>query len=148
MRRSVIFIPPIILIFAINALISEDKPTPSIPRRRTQVGGAFPSPGPRQPTAILSGVAGAMQNRQFPMEKEVLHIGANPQNDLYIPDDEYVSGNHAWLRYEKGSVFVADSGSRNGTFVNGQRVSNTAYALTPGDRIQIGNTILEIHAGG
>jgi tetratricopeptide (TPR) repeat protein len=129
-----------------DALNPEDKH--AILQRRTQVGGYFPSPGPRRPTAILSGVAGAMQNRQFPMEKESLHIGANPQNDLCIPDDDYVSGNHAWLRYEKGSIFVVDVGSRNGTFVNGQRVSNTARALTPGDRIQIGNTIFELHSGG
>jgi len=85
-----------------------------------------------------------MQNRQFPIENEMFRIGANLQNDLCIPDDEYVSGNHAYLRYEKGSLLLYDKSSRNGTFVNGQRVSGAARALMPADRIKVGNSTFEV----
>ena len=85
-----------------------------------------------------------MQKREFPVDQEVINIGADSQNDLRIQDD-YVSGSHARLRYENGGLLVSDLGSRNGTFVNGQRVSETARAIMPGDRIRIGETTFEVH---
>lgn len=129
--------------------IPSDKPIPteekSTPQgRRTQVEKYFPAPGPGRPTAILVCVAGKMQNRQFPIEKEMFRIGANSHNDLCIPDDEYVSGDHAYLRYEKGSLLIYDERSRNGTFVNGQRVSGAARALMQADHIKIGNSMFEV----
>ncbi len=54
--------------------------------------------------------------------------------------DDLVSKEHARIIQEAGDQFrfsIVDLNSRNGTFVNGQRVSGTA-ALTPGDRIQLG----------
>jgi pSer/pThr/pTyr-binding forkhead associated (FHA) protein len=87
-----------------------------------------------------------MLSQKFPVVKEVFYIGANSQNDLCIPNDEYASGNHAYLKYEKDNLFIFDQGSRNGTFVNGQRISSTAKALKPGDRIQIGSTTFEVCA--
>ncbi|MEN8261346.1 MAG: FHA domain-containing protein, partial [Pseudomonadota bacterium] len=114
------------------------------PQRRTRVGGYFPPPGLNQSAAILVGLNGTMRHRRFPMEKAIFRIGADPSNDLPIPHDEYVSGNHAYLRYEKGSLFIFDQASRNGTFVNGQRVSGTARVLVAGDRIKIGNSMFEV----
>ena len=87
-----------------------------------------------------------MQNRKFPIEKEIFKIGADSQNDLRIRDDEYISGNHAYLRYEKGNLFIYDERSRNGTFVNGQQVLDTARALMPADRIKMGNSTFEVVA--
>ncbi len=118
------------------------------PRRHTSVGGYFPPPGPQHPAALLIGVSGAVQGRRFPLEKEIFRIGADPANDLPIPGDEYVSGNHAYLRYEKGSLFIVDQNSLNGTFVNEQRVSGTARVLVPGDRIKIGNSAFDVSREG
>jgi len=115
------------------------------PPRRTQVGSYyFPAPKPGQPAAILLGVSGPVEGQRFPVEKEILHIGASPENDLLIAGDEYVSGNHAYLRYEKGSYFIFDKGSRNGTFVNEHAVTNTGVALGSGDHIQIGTSTFEV----
>ncbi|MFZ2171623.1 MAG: tetratricopeptide repeat protein, partial [Methylococcaceae bacterium] len=116
----------------------------SKPERRTQVGEQYPPPGPRQAAAILVGVEGTMQNRQFLVDKEVFHIGANSSNDLVIPNDDYVSGNHASLQYEKGGLLIVDLASRNGTFVNEIRVANTPRVLQPGDRIRVGNTTFKV----
>jgi hypothetical protein len=115
------------------------------PPRRTQVGSYyFPTPKPGQPGAILVGLSGPVEGQRFPVEKEILHIGASPENDLLIADDEYVSGDHAYLRYEKGSYFIFDKGSRNGTFVNEHAVTNTGVALGSGDHIQIGISTFEV----
>ena len=94
----------------------------------TQVGGYyFQSLNERQPTAILLGVSGPMKGQQF-IEKEIVHVGASPENDLSIAEDEYLSGNHAYLLYKQGSLIIFDNGSTNGTFVNEQKV--TASGVT------------------
>jgi len=122
-------------------------PLPGQPRR-TQVGSYyFPVPQPGQPTAILLGLTGSVDGQQFSVEKALFHIGASPQNDLPIVNDEYVSGDHAYLRYEQGSFFIFDKGSRNGTFVNRQAVLETGLALSVGDQIQVGRSTFEVRRG-
>ena len=51
-------------------------------------------------------------------------------------DDRWLSRTHCELRCEDGSLVVRDLGSKHGTFVNGQRVSETK--LEPGDVLGIG----------
>ena len=46
------------------------------------------------------------------------HQDLTQEIDLNIAEDDYVSENHAFIRYQSGSLFVFDNGSRNGTFVN------------------------------
>lgn len=52
---------------------------------------------------------------------------------------------HATLRYEQDGWMLRDSGSRNGTFVNGQRVDDAR--LTDGATIRIGHEELGFHLG-
>ena len=111
----------------------------------TQVGGYyFPVPEPGQPTAILIGVGGPVEGQQFSVEKELFHVGASPENDLYIAEDNYVSGNHAYIRYERGSLFIFDMNSRNGTLVNQGKVTDTGLVLSLGDRIRVGMSMFEV----
>jgi hypothetical protein len=112
--------------------------------RRTKVGGYFPSPEPERPAAILVGVVGALQDQQFSVEKELFRIGASPENDLCLTDDEYVSGHHAYLCYEHGSLLLFDNHSRNGTFVNESRLGTSPIIITAGDRIRVGDSIFEV----
>ena len=94
--------------------------------------------------AILTGVSGPVEGKQFSVKKHGLLIGRNPGNDLAIPQDEHVSGSHAYLRYEKGGLLIIDRNSRNGTFVNEKKLSDTGYVLTSGDRIRVGDSTLEV----
>ena len=94
--------------------------------------------------AILTGVSGPVEGKQFSVKKHGLLIGRNPGNDLAIPQDEHVSGSHAYLRYEKGGLLIIDRNSRNGTFVNEKKLSHTGYVLTSGDRIRVGDSTLEV----
>ena len=58
-------------------------------------------------------------------------------NDLALPADPTLSRLHAVLeRYEAGWC-VRDLGSRNGTFVNGQRIWSER-SLRPGDELRVG----------
>jgi pSer/pThr/pTyr-binding forkhead associated (FHA) protein len=60
--------------------------------------------------------------------------------------DPGASRRHAQIRHEDGSYVLTDLGSTNGTLVNEEFV-NGSRSLQQGDRITIGNTVLEFRAG-
>ena len=69
-------------------------------------------------------------------------IGRNPDSDISLVWDEQVSGLHAELRRAGGSWLIVDDGlSRNGTLVNGERVTGRRR-LQDGDQIEAGTTPL------
>jgi pSer/pThr/pTyr-binding forkhead associated (FHA) protein len=71
-------------------------------------------------------------------------MGRGSNNDLRIAADDSVSGDHAYLRYEKGGLFLSDQGSLNGTFLNEQRISGTPVMVRQGDRIRLGESVFEV----
>mgnify|MGYP003439053018 CR=1 FL=1 len=50
-----------------------------------------------------------------------------PRNDIVIADPA-VSSAHAIISYEKGNYTIRDLGSRNGTYLNGDRLTSAAAA--------------------
>ena len=64
----------------------------------------------------------------------------------YLLDHPHVSRNHASLALRGDRVVLADLGSSNGTYVNGQRL--TASDLRAGDRIEIGPFSLRFDGSG
>lgn len=58
----------------------------------------------------------------FPLEKTVINIGRQSDNDLVI-NDPSVSRVHAQLRAVRGKYVISDLGSTDGTRVNGQRIT-------------------------
>jgi pSer/pThr/pTyr-binding forkhead associated (FHA) protein len=59
------------------------------------------------------------------------------------PNDTYVSQMHARISERNGSWVVEDLGSTNGTYLN-QRKVTVPTELSPGDRIRVGKTSLEL----
>lgn len=114
------------------------------PARRTEVGNYFPAPGPGKPCAILLGMSGVVQGRQYPVEKQHVRIGADAKNDLVIEDDDYVSAIHAHLRFERGSLLLIDEGSRNGTFLNNRKLTDVAMVVDSGDEIRVGDSTFQV----
>lgn len=57
----------------------------------------------------------------------------------------YISGQHGELRCENGQWQIRDLGSRNGTFVNGVRLSPNVWTdLHLGDQVKIATTKFEV----
>ncbi len=72
-------------------------------------------------------------------------FGRGDDNNFVLPD-RWISRNHAMLqRVETGEFYLIDMGSRNGSFVNGRRVS-VPVTLQNGDRLTFGQTDLDFYA--
>lgn len=79
------------------------------------------------------------------LQSERLTVGRSVGNDIALPDDGQVSRVHAVLERLGGAWSVRDVSSRNGTFVNGSRVSGEAR-LGHGDEIRVGRTRIVLRA--
>jgi serine phosphatase RsbU (regulator of sigma subunit)/pSer/pThr/pTyr-binding forkhead associated (FHA) protein len=77
----------------------------------------------------------------FPLGRLRITIGRSARNDVCIPDP-FASRVHAEVRREGDQYVMQDLGSANGTLYNGER-ADAPVALTPGGRIQIGETEIE-----
>jgi pSer/pThr/pTyr-binding forkhead associated (FHA) protein len=69
-------------------------------------------------------------------------LGREPNCTISIDDDAYVSQLHLRIFDYEGQPMVEDLGSTNGTFHNGTKLAGTKL-LHPGDRIQVGTTVIE-----
>ena len=68
-------------------------------------------------------------------------IGREETSDLVLADDPEASRQHAYLRaLPDGRCEIGDLGSRNGTFVNGERLVEPR-ALSGGEEVRIGQTV-------
>jgi len=71
-------------------------------------------------------------------------VGRNAEATLSISWDEQVSGLHAELKELGGELTLVDDGlSRNGSYVNGERVHGRRR-LRDGDRLQFGQTVVVV----
>ncbi|MBC8390872.1 MAG: FHA domain-containing protein [Actinobacteria bacterium] len=75
---------------------------------------------------------------KFLINKSKFTIGRNPESDIFL-DDVTVSRKHAVLKKVGKDFRIKDSGSLNGSYINGEIVENAT--LKDGDRIQIGKYI-------
>src|SRR3954465_2874321 len=94
----------------------------------------IPSPDPRKANPGLLYVAGA-DKRELPFLKSSFSIGRKTEKDLMIPDPR-VSRDHAMLVREGRDFYVLDQNSRNGTFVDGEKIARRR--LSKGDRVEFG----------
>lgn len=76
-------------------------------------------------------------SRLIPLELEHVSIGRGETNDIALPFDPAVSRLHAVIVRFHGGWSVRDVGSRNGTYLNGQRLLSE-QVLRPDDEIRVG----------
>ena len=94
-----------------------------------------PRPGvPGSAEAWLTEVGGRQATR---LGDGSVRIGRDADNDLVIADDPKVSRHHAEVAHRGGVWWVIDRGSRNGTFVNDEKV--TEAGLRNGDQLRFGS---------
>ncbi len=91
---------------------------------------------------------------------DTFFLGRHPDCHVCLPEDTCVSRHHFILEACPPQACVRDLGSRNGTYVNGHKIGGRKEGETPeegarraypevtlkqGDRIQVGDTALEVH---
>jgi two-component system alkaline phosphatase synthesis response regulator PhoP len=81
---------------------------------------------------------GLLREKLIPLSDR-LTIGRDEANDIQLSDPS-VSKHHAVVRLLTGHPVIEDMGSRNGTFINDQRVRTGL--LHDGDRLKLGNSTL------
>lgn len=82
-----------------------------------------------------------LRGRNFPLGDEVT-VGRAAGCQVTL-DDTYVSQLHARVFARDGQYFVEDLGSTNGTYLNRRKVTGP-MVMNRGDRLQVGNTVLEL----
>jgi pSer/pThr/pTyr-binding forkhead associated (FHA) protein len=75
------------------------------------------------------------------IDQHEIAIGKATHNQIVLSDPT-VSNTHGILIARGGGYSIADLGSRNGTFVNGERLGSQARTLRHGDKILVGKTVL------
>lgn len=71
-------------------------------------------------------------------------VGRHPESDIFL-DDVTVSRHHCRFMWEVNDLVVEDSGSTNGTYLNGMRVDRSS--LRAGDEVVIGRFHLIVARG-
>jgi Protein of unknown function (DUF3662)/FHA domain len=89
-------------------------------------------------TLVLAG------GRSVPLTQPEVTIGRLPECDVVV-EDPGASRQHARVRRTDGGFVLVDLGSTNGTLVNDVAIQE--HVLENGDRITIGETILEFRSG-
>jgi hypothetical protein len=83
----------------------------------------------------------AEQGQAFAIDGEAT-MGRGGGCNIPLTFDTFVSQVHARAFDRDGNLWVEDLGSTNGTFVNGDKLTQ-AMLLKKGDRVKIGETVLE-----
>lgn len=90
--------------------------------------------------AVLTFTDGPAKGGQFEITGPLTKIGRSPEVALVVWDDN-MSREHAQLEVLGPDLILTDLGSRNGTYVNGERIS-APHKLKDGDRISMGKTMI------
>jgi hypothetical protein len=115
--------------FGCEATLVEGEPEPA------------PAPSTAGGEAVIVLLEEGQEARTYQLHKQSVAIGRLPECDIVISDPG-ASRRHATITREDGSEYVlTDLGSTNGTLVNDEPVGE--HVLSDGDRITIGNTVLE-----
>ncbi len=80
--------------------------------------------------------------RPLALERERYSLGRSSANELCYPEDAGLSRQHLALEREGDTWMVRDLGSKNGTFVNGVRITSP-YPLSKNDRVTAGHIALD-----
>jgi predicted component of type VI protein secretion system len=100
------------------------------------------APEPRDPYLSQWSAAGEQHRWPLPSDGSAVIIGRSSSADVSVAGDGEISRVHATMERLGGQWTVVDDGlSRNGTFVNGRRLT-TRVRLRDRDTIRVGVTVL------
>jgi pSer/pThr/pTyr-binding forkhead associated (FHA) protein len=85
--------------------------------------------------AMLVVTRGNNHGATYLLDSDIIRAGRNPDNEIFL-DDVTVSRKHAEFHRLENHFELRDTGSLNGTYVNGDRIDS--ITLNPNDEVQIG----------
>ena len=100
-------------------------------------------------TAAATGVHAATlvwEGHHYPLYEGENTIGRADDNSIVLSDDT-ISRHHALMTIEGGVMRLQDLGSKNGTFVDGQRIDTTPVIVKSQSRIELGAVMVSIMPG-
>lgn len=92
-------------------------------------------------------ILGSTARRIVSLAGDRCTVGKTDGNDIAVPSDGTISRLHAVIERYPAGWAVRDLGSRNGTFVNGERIWGER-SLRHGDEIRVGQTRLVFRGEG
>ncbi len=113
-------------------------------RARRRAAAASPTTPPGTVPALLEFIYGPLEGQTFRIEQEITTIGSQAGNSIVLPDPA-VSRKHLGIRRDAMGYEMADLGSTNGVYVNGQRLAKKLLAT--GDIIRIGESEMVFQLG-
>ena len=90
---------------------------------------------------IFFNIAGKKDSQRHFTGPEIM-IGRDTHCDLSVMD-EALSSHHARITFHHGQWWLEDLNSRNGTFLNREKLNTPAVIIT-GDQFKCGNTLFDI----
>ena len=82
------------------------------------------------------------KSNEYQLKEPSTTIGRGADNDIVLSED-IISRHHAVLEWVNNTLYITDSGSMNGTVVNGTQIEpQTRVPLKDGDVLSIGNYII------
>lgn len=100
----------------------------------------------KESQAYLEQIKNGIADR-IPINKNRLVIGRQAEYVDHVLDNKAVGRIHAEITIEKGCYFITDINSKNGTFINNQKIlSNKKYEIKNGDKIKFANEEYTFHS--
>lgn len=93
---------------------------------------------------LLVCLEGSLAGQRLEITLAGLRIGRDPGNEMRL-DEAGISRQHARVLLHNGAIWVQDAGSRNGIFVNGERVPDHRQVKV-GDRLTVGSSVFQVVA--
>ena len=87
-----------------------------------------------EPDSMLVVESGIPGVRVIPLDQPVCLLGGSPSADVFL-DNPYVSRVHAQIVRDRERI--RDLDSKNGTFVNGSRLTSDGHTLRSGDMVEL-----------
>ena len=89
------------------------------------------------PQAILLVKGSPDEGSTIPLPQGITTLGRSPLNDIVV-DHRCASRQHAAIRADADGYWIADLGSHNGTYINGERLGAEPRRLRTLNRIELG----------
>jgi hypothetical protein len=91
----------------------------------------------------LEAKSGPSAGKQVRLQSgQSIRVGRTRKSDFVVAEDSHLSGVHFAIELEENSCRIRDLNSRNGTLLNGQKI--TAGVLQDGDTITAGETTFRV----